>query len=257
MRNAWLVVAALAIARPGNAQQPSAWDWRAVGLSRTELTSLLARYQRTATSSAYSDAMRRRAAFVVDSIQSRLAEGDLRVGDRVRLLVDGQASLSDSFAVTAGPALVLPVVGSVGLKGVLRSELATRLTNRVDSVYRGATVRVTPLTRIAVLGGVTKAGFYSLPKDALVADALSAAGGIAPTARLTDIYVERGRDRILGVDSIQAAMRDGRTIGDLRLIDGDRIVVPVKAEANALATVQVLSYVMSLSLTVLSLSKIF
>ncbi len=256
VRTAWLLVAAVAAAPTLSAQEASRWDWRVTGLSRPELTSLLARYQRTATSPAYSDAMRGRATLLVDSIQARLAEGDVRVGDRLRLIVEGQPTLTDSFAVTEGPALVLPVVGSVNLKGVLRSELASRLTSRVDSVYRGASVRVIMLTRIAVLGGVGKPGFYSLPRDALIADALTAAGAVAPTARLTEIYVERGTARLWDRDSVQVAMREARTIGDMRLEDGDRIVVPVKAETNALALVQIMSYAVSLTLTALSLSKI-
>jgi protein involved in polysaccharide export with SLBB domain len=251
-----IAACALLLARSAVAQQPDPWDYRAPGLTREQLAQELARYQAAATSPAYSEALRARASVDVDSIRARLADGDMRVGDRLRLVVEGQATLTDSFAVTAGPALILPVVGSVGLKGVLRSELAARLTGRVDSVYRGAVVRVIMLTRVAVLEGVGKPGFYSLPKDALIADVLTAAGGISPTAQLSRIYIERGRSRLWSPDSLQVVMREGRTIGVMGLVDGDRIVVPVTPPGNALQSVQVISYVFSLGLSLLALGRI-
>jgi protein involved in polysaccharide export with SLBB domain len=251
-----VALGATLVARAAAAQQGDPWDYRASSLTRVQLTQLLARYEAAGGSPAYSEALRARARADVDSIRARLADGDLRVGDRLRLRVEGQPSLSDSFAVTEGPALVLPVIGTVDLKGVLRSELQDRLAASVDSVYRAAVVRVIVLTRLAILGGVGKPGFYSLTRDALVADALTAAGGIAPGAQLTDIYVERGRSRLLGADSLQTMMRQGKTIGDLRLVDGDRIVVPVEVPRNALQTVQVLSYMLSLGLSLFTLSRV-
>ncbi len=253
-----IVAAVTSLAAPlARAQQPDLWDWRSPFLTRVQLTQVLAHYEAAAASPAYSDAMRARAQADVDSIQGRLSNGDIRVGDRLRLHVEGQPTLSDTFAITAGPALILPVVGSVDLKGVLRSELPDRLTTRVEGVYRSAVVRVVFLTRIAVLGGVAKPGFYSLPSDALIADALTASGGIAPGAQLDDIYLERGRSRLVDADSLQFAMRRGETIGDLRLEDGDRIVVPLESAESPEVRVRTFSYLLSLPLTLYALIRLF
>jgi protein involved in polysaccharide export with SLBB domain len=158
--------------------------------------------------------------------------------------------------VSGGPALVLPVVGSVDLKGVLRSELAGRLTARVDSVYRNVAVRVIVLTRLGVTGGVKNPGFYSLTGDAVVADAITSAGGVAPTAVLNQMYIERGRDRLWSGDSLQVAMQEGRTIAALRLLDGDRIVVPVQIPTSTTATLQMMSYIGSLLLSFIAVGRI-
>ncbi len=262
VRAVWMRAAAAALVLAGSAavraaaQQADPWDWRASTLTRVQLTQILARYEAATASPAYSAELRRRAQAAVDSIQARLTDGDLRVGDRLRLIVEGQTALSDSFAVTAGPALVLPVVGSVSMKGVLRSELASRLTSRVDSVYRGAVVRVILLTRLAILGGVGKPGFYSLTRDALLTDALTSAGGITTGTQLDEIYVERGRTRFLTADTLQLAMRQGRTIGDLRLMDGDQIIVPVSLPQNPFQTAQMLSYIVSMGLSLFTLTKV-
>ena len=77
-----------------------------------------------------------------------------------------------------------------------------------------------------------------------------------PGAQLNQVYVERGRDKLWATDSLQAAMRVGRTIGTLGLQDGDRIVVPVAQPTNALQTVQVLSYLLQFGLSLFTLSRV-
>ena len=253
---AGLVCIGLATAHSAVAQQGDPWDFRDRSLTRAQLTQLLARYRAAASSSAYSVAMRARALAVADSIHTRLQGGDMRIGDRLRLTVEGQQALTDTFAVSAGPALVLPTVGRVDLAGALRSELEARIAGRVDSVYRDAVVRVRPLTRIAVLGGVARAGFYALPSDALIADVIGATGGVSPEAQLNKVYVERGRERLYPADSILVAMRTARTIGDLGLEDGDRLVVPVSAPGATFQTVQSLSYLFSLGLSLFTLARV-
>jgi protein involved in polysaccharide export with SLBB domain len=240
------------------AQQNGPWDFRAPRISRPQLEEVLARYEAAAQSAVYSVRLRAEARGKADSIRARLKDGDMRVGDRLRLTVADQRQLSDTFIVSAGPAVVLPVIGSVALGGALRSELEARVASSVDRVYRGATVQVALLTRVAVMGGVGRPGYYALPSDALVPDAISAAGGLAPDARLTDIYVERGLGRVWEPESLQVAMRDGRTIDDLGLQSGDRIVVPLPAalSRNPAGVLQVLPYLISLPLTLVSLVQL-
>ena len=243
-------------ARGAAAQQAESWDYRAPDLSRARIQVVLSRYEAAAQSTAYSDRLRGEARSRADSIRARLADGDMRAGDRVRLTVDGQAQLTDTFAVTAGPALELPVVGTVALKGVLRSELAGRISSAVDSVYRGSAVRVQLLTRLVVLGGVARPGFYALPSGALVDDAISAAGGLGPEGRLAEAYIERGGARLWQADSLQLAMRQRRTIRDLGLQAGDRIVVPIVAPSDPARTVQTITYLLSLPLSLYTLVQL-
>jgi protein involved in polysaccharide export with SLBB domain len=247
----------LAVPRTGAAQQQATrWDYRALDLTRAQLERVLARYQAAAVSNAYSPALRARAARAVDAIQNRMREGDIRVGDRLRLTVDGQPTLSDTFPVLAGPRIELPVVGSVSLRGVLRSELEARLRASVDSVYRNVEVRVQSLITLAVVGGVAKPGFYAMRKDALIQDAIGAAGGLSASALLAGAYIERGRTRVVGPDSLQAIIRDGRTIGVLGLEPGDQLYIPVQTQRNALEFVQVLSYAVTLPLSFYTLYQL-
>ena len=242
--------------RGAAAQQGTPWDFRAPLIARGQLLQVLARYEAAAQSTAYSERLRAAAASAADSIRARLRDGDIRVGDRLRLKVEGQAQVSDTFAVGAGPVLELPVVGSVALKGVLRSELSDRIASAVDSVYRGAAVRVELLTRLVVLGGVARPGFYALPREALLDDLISAAGGLNGEAQLVEAYVERGHDRIWGKDSLQLAMRQRRTIGDLGLQAGDRLFVPVATPSDPARSAQAISYLLSLPLSLYTLLQL-
>lgn len=238
------------------AQQPGAWDYRAPGMTRAQLEALGARFDSAARSPAYSEGLRARAREGAEAVRARLRDGDIHVGDRVRVEVEGQASLTDSFTVASGPALFLPGVGRVPLAGVLRSELQAQVTNSVDRVFRGVTVRVRPLTRIVVVGGVTRPGFYALPTDALVEDAIAAAGGLLADSRVTAAVVERGRTVLIRPDSLQAALQRRATIDDLRLLDGDRINIPIAAPRNQSQTVQTMSYLLTIPLSMYTLVQL-
>ena len=244
-------------ARVAGAQQGGPWDYRAPTASRQQLGEVLARYQAAAQSPAYSQALRASAAAVADSIRARLSNGDLHAGDRIKLTVSEQLQLSDSFTVSDGPALVLPVVGSIALAGVLRSELQDRIAASVDSVYRNAVVRVVLLTRLAIIGGVGRPGFFALPGDALVDDAITYAGGLTATADLKGTYIERGGVKLWTPDSLQVAMRERRTIADLGLRAGDRIIVPTVLPKDPARTVQTISYLVSVPLSIYALLKLF
>ncbi|HXY69160.1 MAG TPA: polysaccharide biosynthesis/export family protein [Gemmatimonadales bacterium] len=237
-------------------QQPDPWDFHDPAISRQQLVQVLARYQAAAASPAYSAELRAQARADVDTIQARLRDGDMRVGDRLRLRVAEQRDLSDSFTVTQGPSLVLPVVGIVPLVGVLRSELEDRITTAVDSVYRQAAVQVVLLTRIAITGGVVRAGFYALPRDALLEDAITAAGGLAVGASLAKAYVERGSAQLWPPDSVQVALRERRTIAVLDLQAGDRVVVPIVAPPNPGQTAQMLIYAAQLPIAFYALYQL-
>ena len=120
---AGFVLWAALLGRVAEAQQTDSRDYRAPGITRQQLEGVLARYEAAAQSPAYSEGLRARARADADSVRARLQGGDLRVGDRLRISVEGQPQLADTAAVvTEGPALVMPGIGSVPLGGVLRSE---------------------------------------------------------------------------------------------------------------------------------------
>lgn len=201
-------------------------DVRGTELTREELTELLERLEQAASAPGYSGALRSQAAREASYVRQRLEEGDFRVGDRVVLIVRNEPQLSDTIAVTGDRTLELPQVGPVSLDGVLRSELESHMTDVLSQYVREPRVQARALIRIAVLGSVGNPGFYTLPASALLEEAIMVAGGPAGSADVDDVRVRRGEEVVWEGEPLQQAMIEGRTLDQLSLQAGDRIVVP-------------------------------
>ncbi|HSK18951.1 MAG TPA: SLBB domain-containing protein [Longimicrobiales bacterium] len=209
-----------------------AWDPTGLQLTRPELEALLTEYETMATSSSYSGKLRQRAEAEAALIRQRLSEGDLRVGDRIELIVEGHANLTNTFNVVAGRIVVLPGLAltptEVPLDGVLRSELQPHMQKFIERFIRNPVVHARSLVRLEVMGAVGKPGFYMLPSDMLFSEALMAAGGVAGAGDLDRIRVERGGEVIWDRDQVREAIREGRTLDQLSINAGDAIFVDQK-----------------------------
>jgi protein involved in polysaccharide export with SLBB domain len=230
------ILAALSLGSvSGASAQTPRWDPQQIELSRAELDSLLARFERTAAAGAYSSGLREQARREAALIRARLAEGDFQVGDQVALTVEGEESLTGAFVVQAGPALVLPQIGRVSLGGVLRSELEPHLRGELGRFIRDPVVHARSSIRLVVSGGVGKAGYHVVPTSTVFSDLLMVAGGPARDARLKEMRVERGDRVIWHGDALQQAIIEGRTLDQLSIRAGDHVVVPEKSGSGGLA----------------------
>jgi protein involved in polysaccharide export with SLBB domain len=174
------------------------------------------------------------------AIRARLADGDFHPGDRIAIVVQGdtlppggglsgrsiEQQLSDTFTVNSARELDLPVIGAVSLRGVLRSELRTHLTREVGRFIRDPMLDARPLIRVSVQGAVMRPGYYTLPLDAPLSDALMAAGGPARGAKIEKLRIEREGKSVLRGNGLQRAIADGRTLGDMSLRAGDQFMLP-------------------------------
>lgn len=262
---ALLALAGLAAGSPssGAAQEPTTRTTRDVYATRAELEDLLSVFNGAAESPAYSDSLRARAQSEARSIRTRLDQGDFQVGDRVAMSVEGtgalEQSLSDTFVVRDARLLQLPTIGSVQLTGVLRAELEQHMRQYVERYIREPSLHVRSLIRISIDGAVGRPGFYSVPTDALLTDALMFAGGPVARARINEIEVDRGGRRMLGGQVMQEAIREGRTIDQLDLRAGDRILVPQGGGGigSAEGAVRTLTLALSIPFTILALARVF
>ncbi len=157
---------------------------------------------------------------------------DLQVGDRIVLRVDGEAQLTDTFTVGRGPALVLPIVGSVSLSGVRRDSVEKVLFDAVARYFRNPTVHARVLIRVAVIGEVARPGWVSVPTDALVPDVVMAAGGPTPTAQIDHIRLTRLGAELMSRYSVQRVIAQGRTLSQIDIRSEDQFIVPRVAESD-------------------------
>jgi polysaccharide export outer membrane protein len=182
--------------------------------------------------------------------------GTFQVGDRVWLDVEGEEQLSDTFTVGPGLLLTLPVIGDIALAGVARSRIEPYLTQALGHYVRHPMVRARALVRIAITGQVTRPGFYAVPTDLVLADAVMLAGGATPDARLDAMRVERGERRLLKAGAIARAVARGMSLDDLDLRAGDRIVVP-RRSGGFEATARVLGLLVTIPAAIYGVGRIF
>jgi protein involved in polysaccharide export with SLBB domain len=149
-----------------------------------------------------------------------------QAGDRVLLRVEGDSALSDTFTVVAGPALRLPDIGEISLAGVPRSDLESHLTRALSRFIKDPVVQARALIRVSVVGEVTRPGFYAVPIELVLPDALMLAGGATQAARVDRMRILRGSVSLWDGDRLQAAIARGATLDELGIQAGDRLQVP-------------------------------
>lgn len=191
------------------------------------------------------------------AVRARLKDGDFQIGDRIILRVLEDSSLSDTFAVRAGRTVELPSIPALSLQGVLRAELDSVLTAHIGKYVRNPTVEVTTLLRIGVLGGVGNPGYYSLPADMLVTDAIMFAGGPAGNAKVDDTVIMRGPEILLDEKQTQLSIHQGQTIDQANLQGGDEIRVGVDNSSGTYRTVATISMLLGIPITIYALVQIF
>lgn len=227
-----LLLALLASPVAAQSPMPDGYDPARAQLDRAQLQQLLQSYQEGSQSQAYSAAYRQRTRAQTDMIRERLENGDLQVGDKVQMTVEGQTALTGTFTVETGRVLVLPQIGAVPLAGVLRSELEPHLTKQIGKYIIEPVVHAQSLVRITVTGDVGKAGFYVVPAQALIPDVLMTAGGPGGTADLGKLKISRAGHTIWDSGTLQKAILEGWTLDQLSLRAGDEIEVPAKKGGN-------------------------
>jgi len=263
----WLFTAA----RPGAAQQVD----RATGLevSRPELEQLLRRLDQASGAGDSSEEARARARDQASTVRTRLAQGDFHAGDRVVLSVESdeppanrvvptadrpvEQQLSDSFTVAPDRTITLPLVGAISLAGVLHAELEAHLTRQLSQFLQAPVVHARPLIRIGIVGAVAKPGFYAVPADVVLSDALMAAGGLIPEAKLSDLRIERAGARLWEGDILRQAITDGRTLDEMNLRAGDQFIVPAPGRTSSYEVLRTVAILLGIPVTIYTLTRIF
>jgi protein involved in polysaccharide export with SLBB domain len=221
----------------GTSEQPAP-----IPSTRSEIEASIRGLEALATSEVVKESRRKQAQLDLVAMRERLAEGDFHAGDRIRIIVARDAALDSATSVSGGPSLEqqlsdtftvgsrqelsLPVMGPVSLHGVLRSELDSYLTTQIARYVREPVVEAHVLLRVSVQGAVLRPGYYTLPVDAPVSDAVMAAGGPARGAKIARLRVERDGLAVWEGTSLQQALADGRTLAQMNFRPGDQLMLP-------------------------------
>ncbi len=259
MRRAGIgVVLTLVAAASLRAQEAAPQQPERLYMSRADLTSLLDFYEQSAASPVYGARLKERAAYEARQVRTRLEEGDFQVGDRVVLSLEGQQALTDTFTVGAGQVLRLPELGEVELRGVLRSELESEVGGFVARYVLDPRLTSRSLIRLQCEGAAGTPGFFTVPSETPLPDAVMQGCSPAGLVRLDKIQITRQGRRLLSGEVLQRALATGQTLDEVGLKQGDRIVIPQQPPFGAATTyLRNIALVLAIPLSVAAVLALF
>jgi protein involved in polysaccharide export with SLBB domain len=170
-------------------------------------------------------------------VRRRLAEGDIMPGDKVRISVVADTTLSGTFTVRTDGTIAAPNIDPISVSGVLRSELEAHLTKELQRYLRNPTVTASSLVRIAVSGSVARPGFYDLPPESAASETIVAAGGLGGDGDVQKTIVRRNAEPLYDKDEVRAAFVAGSSLDQMGLHTGDEFFVGRRGSANVLPIV--------------------
>jgi protein involved in polysaccharide export with SLBB domain len=188
-------------------------------------------------------------------LRSRLERGDFQEGDKIVVVIDGAAVVRDTIQVRAGKVLQFPRMAEVSLQGVLRAELTEVVTDHLARYLVNPSVRATPLLPVAVLGSITRPGFYYTAADVVLRDVIMSAGGPTYGADLDKVVVRRGGEVIWAPSDVRVALADGLSLDELHLRAGDEIVIPERRRFQLTTVLGLVSTAMGVTLVILQLLR--
>jgi polysaccharide export outer membrane protein len=155
------------------------------------------------------------AAFHKDLNQAYL----LGAGDRVRVTVFEQASLTNSYAIDQSGYLSFPLVGAVPARGHTTKQVEKMLADKLRQGYLrdpDVSIEVDQYRPVFVMGEVGAAGQYAYVPGLTAQKAIATAGGFSPRASQNDVDVTR---------DINGKVMTGRIPISDPLLPGDTIYV--------------------------------
>jgi polysaccharide export outer membrane protein len=110
----------------------------------------------------------------------------LDAGDRLRVVVFGQGGLTNTYAIDAGGAITMPLIGSVPARGRTTAGLAAEISAKLRNGYirePSVAVEIEAYRPFFILGEVAAPGQYPYVPNMSVESAVAIAGGFSPRAR--------------------------------------------------------------------------
>ena len=138
-------------------------------------------------------------------------------GDRLRIIVFGQDSLSNSYAVDGSGNIFMPLIGVVAARGQTTESLARVVAAKLRNGYLRdpqVSVEVEAYRPFFVLGEVTTPGQYPYIYGMTAETAVAVAGGFTPRANKGSVDLTRiidGRP-VTGEVPITQLIRPGDTV---------------------------------------------
>lgn len=143
----------------------------------------------------------------------------LDAGDRVRISVFEQDSLTNSYSVDQSGYIAFPLIGAVAARGYTLQQIEGQIATKLRDGYirnPDVTAEIDRYRPVFIMGEVGAAGQYSYVPGMTVQKAVAAAGGYTPRAQQRDVDITR---------QINGEVMTGRVVTSDPVLPGDTLYV--------------------------------
>ena len=171
--------------------------------------------------------------------QSSSVTADYPIGPGDQIIIRGWGSLEIEVraVVDRNGFINIPKIGSVYLSGVKFSQSESVIKKAVSKLYKDFQISVTmgqlSTITIFVVGQARRPGSYLIGSTSTLTSAIFGTGGPNSTGSMRKIQLKRSGEKIAEFD-LYEFLAKGNSQGDIKLIDGDVIVIPSAAGYAAL-----------------------
>ena len=157
------------------------------------------------------------------------AEYVLGPGDQVQVRAWGSVEMDVRGYIDRSGLLTLPRVGTVPLAGVKAAQAEGAIRAAISRYFKGFELSVTlaglrPIT-VYVVGQARRPGSYAISGTSTLASGLFATGGPSASGSVRHVQLKRGGQLLREFD-LYDFLSKGDGTGDVKLVDGDVIVIP-------------------------------
>lgn len=164
-----------------------------------------------------------------------LPEYQLSAGDEIRVSTWGRESRTTSVVLDNEGMFHYPPLAPMrlaGLKFVEAEALVVAELQKIHGVKAAVSLGRLRSIRIMVLGEVNRPGSYVMPAGVTITSALFRSGGISEIGSMRNIEVRRS-GKVVGTLDLYDMLLKGNSKGDIQLLPGDVLFVPLAAKQVA------------------------
>lgn len=144
----------------------------------------------------------------------------LQAGEKIRVTVYGEPSLSGDYQIDPSGFVSLPLAGTIKAAGLSQQQLEQDLAKKFKSGYLKdpkITVSISEFKPFYIVGEVEKPGAYPYTGGLTVLSAIAIAGGTTYRANLSDVLIQHPGE---------SSMREYDTSAPIPILPGDIIQIP-------------------------------
>jgi protein involved in polysaccharide export with SLBB domain len=153
----------------------------------------------------------------------------LGTGDELVIRGWGSLDIDVRAVIDKSGQINLPKVGSIALAGVKFSHAEKIIDSHLRKLYKNFEISLTMgqlrNIHIYVVGQARRPGNYTLSSQSTLVSALFATGGPGLVGSMRNIQLKRDNQVVTSLD-LYSFLAQGNTTSDIKLLDGDIIVIP-------------------------------